>query len=83
MRGWIFPGKASSLNTKDFSSAADAQHFFGTGLPASHFGLAATAQVNQAIVQRLLPQTGQVAFGPINARRLSLGCSSSNRPVRP
>jgi len=60
MRDWIFPGKASSLNTKDFSSAADAQHFLRSGLPASHFGLAATAQVNQAIVKRLAPQMGQV-----------------------
>ena len=62
MRAWIFSGKASSLNTKDFSSVADAQHFLGTGQPSGHFGLAATAQVNQAIGQRLAPQTGQVGM---------------------
>ena len=55
MRRLIFSGEASSLNTKDFSSVADAQHFFWAGLPASHFGLPATAQVNQSIDQRLAP----------------------------
>ena len=55
MRDWIFSARASSLNTRDFSSVADTQYFLGTGLPASHFGLAATAQVNQAIGQRLTP----------------------------